>query len=65
MIAQAYPAVIVRDVETHHGGMPFGQRVKMVFHDELPGQLLTAKMLDILLAFIIEDIREAFVKDEG
>lgn len=45
--------------------MPFGQRVKMVFLDELPGQLLTAKMLDILLAFIIEDIREAFVKDEG
>ena len=58
------PAIFVWDLEAHNGGMPFGERLAMIFFDELACQFVVAKMLDVLLAFIIENIGEAFVEDE-
>src|SRR5437899_3178776 len=64
MIAQVNPAIFVGDIEAHDGGMPFCERLAMIFFDELACQFVVTEMLDVLLAFIIEDVREAFVEDE-
>ncbi len=56
VIAQVNPAVFVRDIETHNWRVPFGQRLAMIFFNKLARQFLVTKMIDVLLAFIIENI---------
>ena len=64
MVAQVYPAILIRNIEAHNGCMPFCQRMAMIFLDKVASQFLITKVLDIGVTFIIEDIRESFVEDE-